>query len=233
MKLNKLYLPLFAAAILLSACSKDDETVPEMVYPSDHGTFVDERDGNEYHWVRYGNLDWMAENARYYIDNDAYCVVYSPSAGEGSTDYSDHSLLPEYGCLYNMEGATQACPDGWRLPTDEEWQQLEQQFGMSASQANSYEWRGMVAQNMLKKSDDFSTLHLQLGGYYTKTWVYTSSRMREWSVCAYYWTSTKDPSKENNLFFYRRLMWNKNEIYRQSTSGEDLMFSVRYVREAK
>lgn len=214
------------------ACS-DDESVPEMVYPSAKGKFVDIRDNFEYHWVRYGDLDWMADNGHYYISNDAYCKVYSTSAGSGATDYTDMTNWKEYGCLYTLEGAEMACPEGWHIPTDKEWQSLECYFGMSEGQAESYEWRGMIAQNLLRNSTDSSTIRLQLGGYYAESWVNSSSHMREWSVMAYYWTSTQDKSKDNNLYFYRKLMWNKYGIYRQSTSTDDLFFSVRYVRNAK
>lgn len=224
---------IFAAIAVFAACSEDDESRLQMPQSSAKGTFTDPRDGYEYRWVRYGNLDWMVDNAHYIIDNDAYCIIYSPSAGEGSTDWNDRTYWSKWGCLYTIEGANMACPDGWRIPTDAEWQQLEQEFGMSATDAATYGWRGNIAQNLLTDTSDSTAIHLQLGGYYAKTWVNTSSHMREWSTMGYYWTSTIDETKDNPLYFYRKLMWNKSEVYRQSTAGDDLMFSVRYVRDAE
>lgn len=233
MKNRFLYTVVIAVATAVVSCGSDDESVPEMAYPTDCGTFVDVRDGFQYHWVRYGTLDWMVDNAHYYIDDEAYCRVYPVGAGNGHTDYTDRTNWQRFGCLYNVSGAQCACPDGWRLPTDEDWQQLERCFGMSESAARSYEWRGMIASNLLKASADSTSIHLQLGGYYTESWNNWSSHFREWSAVGYYWTSSADESSDNGLYFYRKLMWNQNGVYRQSTSPEDMFFSVRYVRDVK
>ncbi len=232
MNIRFLYMAAIACAAVFASCSDDDDSVAEMAYPTNSGTFVDERDGFEYHWVRYGNLDWMVDNGHYLINDETYCRVYPVNAGGGHTDYTDKTNWKKYGCLYTVSGAKMACPDGWRLPTDEDWQNLERYFGMSEKEAKSYEWRGMIAQNLLKASDDSTSIHLQLGGFYTESWNNWSSHFREWSVIGYYWTSTIDESKENGLYFYRKFMWNKDGVYRQSTSPEDMFFSVRYVRDA-
>jgi len=42
----------------------------------------------------------------------------------------------------NWPAAEQACPDGWHLPTDDEWKQLEMYVGMSQSEAGNIGWRG-------------------------------------------------------------------------------------------
>ena len=229
-----IYAALCAALLTAGACSDDDDdTTPQMVYGSETGTFTDPRDGFEYHWVRYGDLDWMVDNAHYHIDNEAYCLIYSKTAGTGSTNWNDWTLWEKWGCIYTLEGAIQACPPGWRIPSDAEWQQLEQHFGMSATDAASYGWRGNIAQSMLAYTADSTTLHLQLGGYYCERGSTSSSNMREWSVQGLYWTSTLDESKDNKLYFYRKLMWNKREVFRQSSSSEDMYFSVRYVRNAE
>lgn len=34
-----------------------------------------------------------------------------------------------YGVLYNWRAAQDACPDGWHLPSDEEWEQLTVYLG--------------------------------------------------------------------------------------------------------
>lgn len=227
------HIALIATAIAtLTACSDDDGQIPSMPQSSAQGTFVDERDGFEYHWVRYGNLDWMVDNAHYYIDSDAYCLIYTNTAGTGTTNWNDWTNWQKYGCIYTLEGARIACPKGWRIPSDDEWQQLEQIFGMSTTDTKAYGWRGNIAQNMLAASADSTNLHLQLGGYYSERGSTSSSSMREWSVMGFYWTSTLDKSQEHERYFYRKLMWNKNEVFRHSTSSEDLYFSVRYVRDA-
>ena len=126
-KYNLLLAILICLPFAFTSCSDDDDVPTSLIPASDKGVYTDERDGNEYQWVRYGNLEWMAENFRYDLRDEDYCRVYS---GDSRT------LDPKvYGRLYTYQGAVNACPEGWRLPTDEDWQSLEMAMGMSASDA--------------------------------------------------------------------------------------------------
>jgi uncharacterized protein (TIGR02145 family) len=62
---------------------------------------------------------------------------------EGSQCYDNTiSNCVKYGRLYKWESAMAACPNGWHLPSDEEWKTLEVFLGMSQSQANETGYRG-------------------------------------------------------------------------------------------
>jgi uncharacterized protein (TIGR02145 family) len=110
------------------------------------GTFTDPRDDKTYNWVRIGAQVWMAENLKYLpsvvdrrtgSDTTAYYYVYDYNM----TDIWEAMSTPNYkgyGVLYNwpaaMDGAAAtnanpsgvqgACPPGWHLPSDAEWEQL-------------------------------------------------------------------------------------------------------------
>jgi uncharacterized protein (TIGR02145 family) len=99
--------------------------------------FIDHRDGNAYKWVAIGPQIWMAENLAYlpelrnpnnYSDTIPFYYVYGYygfKVGEAKTTFNYNT----YGVLYNYPAATDACPDGWRLPTSDEEQALISYIG--------------------------------------------------------------------------------------------------------
>ena len=112
--------------------------------PNETGTFTDLRDGYEYKWVKIGNQIWMAENLNflpsvntpsdksytepyYYVYDNKDTILTKP---EIKANYNN------FGVLYNWPAAMEACPDGWHLPSDEEWKQMEIYLGMSQEAAN-------------------------------------------------------------------------------------------------
>ena len=118
---------LTATVSLLTACGSDDgdTTVPHIT-PEATGEFTDTRDGNVYHYVTYGGLDWTVENARYDTGNDDTRSTYLSNDAIGDDEgTAAQQTVSTYGYLYSWQGAQEAVPDGWRLPTDDDWKKLE------------------------------------------------------------------------------------------------------------
>ena len=118
----------------------------------DYCTMTDQ-DGNIYETVQIGNQTWMAENLKvtHYRNGDAIPTGYSNSewtnlsTGAYTVYDNNESNADTYGYLYNwyaMNDSRNIAPDGWHIPTDEEWMELEMALGMSESEANSTGWRG-------------------------------------------------------------------------------------------
>lgn len=107
--------------------SSPKATVDTIPTPQQSGTVTDARDGETYATTTIGKQTWMAENLRYDIPGALVSLAY-PSA--------------IYGRLYKGAVLIAACPDGWHLPTDEEWSEMEIALGMPAVDAASVGWRG-------------------------------------------------------------------------------------------
>jgi len=75
-----------------------------------------------------------------YKTNDSWC-------------YDDNKInCDKYGRLYNWEAAKKACPIGWRLPSHDQWKQMEMALGMSQSEADDDGWRGTDVGDKVKST---------------------------------------------------------------------------------
>lgn len=74
-------------------------------------------------------LEWMDSNLDVDVGNNYWPEqTYSDLDENGQIYYYDQQHT-EYGRLYDWETAMVACPAGWRLPTDDEWKQLIDEWG--------------------------------------------------------------------------------------------------------
>jgi len=106
-----------------------DTIVQTAAVTGNGGTFTDARDGNTYRTVKIGTQTWMAENLNFKM--------------KGSYCYKDEeSYCQKYGRMYGWEDAMKACPAGWRVPSEEDWDILAVAVGGKLwVDGNQYYWR--------------------------------------------------------------------------------------------
>lgn len=121
--------------------------------------------GQTYETVIIGSQIWMAENLNIGTMIGAWSLQTNNGIIEKYCYNSDESYCDTYGGLYQWnemmqyvttEGAQGICPDGWHLPTDDEWKTLEMELGMSQSEADGYGFRGTDEGERMKSTSGWA-----------------------------------------------------------------------------
>jgi uncharacterized protein (TIGR02145 family) len=161
--------------------------------------------GQTYKTVGIGNLNWMAENLNYNAD--------------GSKCYENlDNNCTEYGRLYNWATAMTACPSGWHLPSDGEWDTLidfvEVVVGWYLYAGTSLKatsgWRDHGG------TDTFGFSALPGGYGYSKGFSLVGSY-------GYWWSGARSAS--------RSMAYNKTTVDKDDFSDKTELFSVRCVQD--
>jgi uncharacterized protein (TIGR02145 family) len=108
----------------------------------EYGELTDNRDGQTYKTVKIGDQWWMAENLNYETDNSfcyndsaEYCEKYgrlytwaaaTDSAGVWGENGKGCGYAKHCTTAYPVRGV---CPEGWHLPTKDEWNTLSTAVG--------------------------------------------------------------------------------------------------------
>ncbi|NQU66921.1 MAG: fibrobacter succinogenes major paralogous domain-containing protein [Candidatus Marinimicrobia bacterium] len=227
------------ALILISGCS----TEPEDVYGC--GDNFTDIDGNSYETVLIGNQCWMAENLKvtHYQNGDEIPNITNDSewgglsVGAYGIYNNDQTNTEVYGNLYNwyaVDDTRDICPEGWHVPSDEEWIDLEMALGMSYGDAHDTGTRGTDQGSQLAGNVDLwaggglennpafgSSGFLTFpGGYrYETNGIYCNM-----GGYGYFWSSTDS----SNYAWLRGLFCNYSEVQR-NYGNKRLGFSLRCV----
>jgi uncharacterized protein (TIGR02145 family) len=183
------------------------------------GPFVDSRDGHSYSRVTIAGATWMGENLAWEAPAGSFC--YDDAASSCVTG----------GRLYTFAAAMNACPKGWHLSTDAEWQAVEAFLGMPADELDFDIYsvpRGSDEGTKLKEGGT-SGLDLPMTGYAELT----DGAVTRWDGLTsagkrtYLWTSTPG----TNGVLRRRLEETGAAVYRFSAASDGFAVSVRCVAD--
>jgi uncharacterized protein (TIGR02145 family) len=193
-----------------------------------YGSMTDPRDGNVYKTTTIGGQVWMAENLNYFdiegaassVKND-WCYWDEPENCESA------------GRLYTWKVAQRICPEGWRLPTNEDWTALLTAVG--ADTLNPIAWTGA---NVLKSvsgwenggsgTDDFGFTALPAG---ERFFAKVQDGFTNHGCSAYMWSSTQAEGGAADTLAFSLELNCSNELAIVNTIKKVNGLSVRCVKE--
>ncbi|MCG8578815.1 MAG: fibrobacter succinogenes major paralogous domain-containing protein [Bacteroidales bacterium] len=242
MKASNKLLTILLASLLIIGCSVLKNNNKRNKQKELH----DARDGKVYRTVKIGKQEWMAENLAYLPEVHSNAEFKNrTTAGYGVYAYDGNNVneakatdnYKTYGVLYNWYAidSCDICPDGWHVPTDEEWQELEIYLGMPSSEAGSLYWRGtnqgsQLAGNKWRSGDLSDDTSFGLSGFSALpggSRKYYSGTFISGTYNGFWWTSTQSDSINA---YYRIVSWEKSSIARND-NNKSLGFSVRCVKD--
>ena len=208
--------------------------------------------GNIYKTVKICNQVWMAENlaCTHYRDgfpifngiyNEQWEVLSDNETGGYCSYTNNDNLIDPYGRLYNWFAVVDPhniAPEGWHVPTDEEWKTLEICLGMSQSEVDDDEWRGTDEGGKLK---EVGTIHwlppnegatnesgfTALASGYRDHFIYQNAYFTDLGYRAYFWTTTEG---SDYRAWMRCVAYKNTGIYRKDWY-KILGFSVRLIKD--
>ena len=232
------------------------------------GETVTDVDDNVYQTVSIGDQCWMVENLRVAHYRDGSEIMYAPGSDNwlNNTDgayciyphyavdgiNSHEEMLNDYGALYNwyaINNEKGLCPEGWQVPTDEDWQELEMFLGLGASEATEWGERGSDEGGKLKSArthplehprwdtinagatDEYGFKALPSGiyGYYNspneddRTFILVGEMV-------FFWTSTDTIINNQEYAIYRSIDHEEKTINR-SAKAWSLGYSIRCLKK--
>jgi uncharacterized protein (TIGR02145 family) len=203
------------------------------------GSLYDYRDGQSYTTVDINGQCWMAENLNIGAFNEG------PQQNDGVITKSCQQNNPAncdiYGGLYqwsemmeytSTEGAQGICPDGWHVPTDSEWFQMENFLDPAINNPNQVYWRGNVAGGSLKEIGLEYWLSPNTGATNISGFTALGGAYRSYSGAFYqlkryanFWTS----SSYGTYSYFRKIDYNRAQVYR-GYGYRTFYFSVRCIK---
>ncbi|MCL2183001.1 MAG: fibrobacter succinogenes major paralogous domain-containing protein [Chitinispirillia bacterium] len=178
---------------------------------------VDPRNGQKYNTVKIGAKTWTAENMNFVTDS-SWCYRGADSN------------CVKYGRLYTWKAAKKACPSGWRMPDNADWDELADSAGGSGISAGKLKstsgWKGWEDEDghysLGNGSDEFGFSALP-GGYRI-----TGGRFTDIGSLSVWWSASDIAVHDAAWIRYLIL---GNEGMRAGFFSKSNGYAVRCVRE--
>ncbi len=217
---------------------------------------VTDIDGNVYGTVQVGEKLWMTENLKvtHYNNNDliptgfsssdwvdlkytetgAYSV-YPADEDEYSSSTCENNCADVYGNLYNwyaVDDERGLCPEGFHIPSDGEYKQLEIFLGMSEEEANSVGFRGYDEGGKIKEEDYVHWSYPNTGATNISGITILPGGVRDsgYHSMVFYCTLWTALEENDGNAWYRQLSYSRSTINRNDRNKE-IGYSVRCIED--
>ena len=193
-------------------------------------------DGHNYYYHRIGDLEWFRNNL---------------AVKKGGAPYSNAEVMTNvFGIYYNYEDALTACPEGWRLPTEEDWIALGTALNSTAGKYGTIKgiapslmtdaqfngitmWAYWPAVGTLTNSSKFSAVptgYMNLGNEVNGAYPEANS----YGVYEYatFWTADSVDG-DDAMAYYRYIVDNQPDLFITKGDKKNFGASVRCVRDAE
>ena len=202
--------------------------------------FLDERDHRSYQYRTIGNLDWFVENLAY---------------GGAGVAYSNNELMSRiYGRYYSWNDATggQAgsglgngpqgvCPEGWSVPTAEDWADLASAISEGAVSDFYANWPalgGLLSVEAYENAErmwPYSPDHKHYNAYGWNAFpagntTDTYHRFENVNKYGMWWSAAE---RDEQMAYYRYIYYNYADCQFHFAGKEDFGMTVRCVRIAE
>lgn len=249
--MKKTALFLLASAFLFGACQQgpefvnpapgtdSDKTPSTDGFDAQNGmnatktAMLDRRDQKIYAITQIGDQYWMAEN----LDFESASSAGADPEKHGRAYYWQDAMQGASSSDAVPSGVQGVCPAGWHLPSDAEWQVMEQSLGMSSEQAaasGAVANRGAGFGDMLKSTTGWSESgngSNSSGFNALPTGVFDSVFANQGDV-THFWSATEyiNPNPDLQEAWSRTLRYEHDAVER-SFSLQGLGYFVRCVAD--
>ena len=213
---------------------------------SNYGYYTDPRDGYTYKTIKIGNQIWLAENLRYLprIGKGYYVYDY---LGNDVSEAKETQNYKDFGVLYNMLAAQEACPVGWHIPSDVEWKELDKYLGLPdfseegmSFDIGLYYYRGDPGShrvtkpcNLINNKTEEYGFNASLGG-----WRYEHGGFDRLNIATKWWSNSELFIRDayNNTYLDGRYYINRTMCYDEygieyRLCSEEFCLSLRCIKD--
>lgn len=216
-------------------------------YDAKAGILTDERDGNEYRTTEIGDQIWMAQNLRYaylqptyQLDSSSFCHDHVASNCKTYGRYYLWSAAMDSagifskdgeGCGYKWKNCSPkqytrgVCPEGWHIPSAEEWNTLIEFVGGSLFGGRDLKSKGGWS-GKRSSTDKYGFSALPVRDYKTDP----EGRSASFASYGYQANFVSSTVHEDKKYSYKMTMFYTDDVVEVDRSLNSNAFSVRCLK---